>query len=435
MRLQKIDKKIGLAVSGGKDSMAMLYCYHSVGQDMLVINIEHGIRGESSLSDSAFVKQYCKRNNIEFLGFSIDAISQAKEQGESIETAARNLRYQIFERLLIEKKVELIALAHHADDNAETVLMRIFRGTGIKGLRGIIDRENYIHPMLKYTRAEIENYVSENNIPYVNDETNEESEYTRNFIRLQLMPIIKSRYPEVVSSIARLSENAQETEEYLLSCVNNAISATEEQCVIKGFFDMERLLAKCAAREGFYRLKIMQDIEARHIESILELKNKPNNTSIDMPYKVRAIRHGQNLIIAKNIEEEKYSQVFDINIEYAYKNQIFRFVRGKKLVKGISFDLDKVPFGAVVRKWSSGDIFKSVNGRTKLLSDYLNGKKMSLLEKENVLVLAKEETILAVMGYDTSDLIKIEQNTKNIILIIKEQNTYDERRYIQNTDR
>ncbi len=427
MRLEKTDKKIGLAVSGGKDSMAMLYCYLSAGQDMLVINIEHGIRGQSSISDSAFVKQYCEKNNIEFLGFSIDVVKVAKEQGESVETAARKLRYQIFDNLLKEKKVQQIALAHHADDNAETVLMRLFRGTGIKGLRGIIDREGYIHPLLKHTRAEIEKFVLENNIPYVTDETNAESEYTRNFIRLEVMPTIKTRYPEVVSAIARLCENAKEIEEYLIEQINNIVCPSKEECVIEDFFIMKKLLCKYAAREGFLRLGVLQDIEARHIDSILELKDKENNTSIDMPNYTRAIRHGQNLIITKTKQEYELYQSFDINKEYVNNNFSYRFVESKKLVKGISFDMDKVPDGTVVRTRLSGDVFKSANGKTKLLSDYLNGKKLSVTEKNAILVLAKEETILAVMGYDTADLVKIDESTKKIIHILKEQTTYDER--------
>ncbi len=427
MRLQKIDKKIGLAVSGGMDSMAMLYCYRAVGQEIIVVNIEHGIRGESSIKDSMFVKEYCQKNGIEYLGFSIDVPNFAKKQGESVETAARRLRYQIFDKLLSEKKVDKIALAHHADDNAETVLMRIFRGTGIKGLRGIIDRDGYIHPLIKYTRGEIERFVIENNIPYVNDETNYESDYTRNFIRNNVIPIIKTRYPEVVIAIERLSENAKETEDYLISKVKDSIILTDKQCVIKDFFTMETLLCKYASREAFFCLGIMQDIENRHIESILELKYKENNTSIDMPYNTRAIKHGQNLIITKTCESEEFYEAFEANKEYVYKNNVYRFVNGDKLVKGISFDINKIPDGAVIRTRKSGDIFKSANGRTKLLSDYLNEKKMSLTEKENILVLAKEENILAVLGYDTSDRIKIDDDTKKIIHIIKEQITYDER--------
>lgn len=419
MFVERIDKVIGLAVSGGMDSMAMLYCYRLANQEIVVINIEHGIRGESSKNDSAFVKAYCQEYNIPCLTYIVNTLEESEKSKESVETVARKLRYEIFDSVLNENKADFIALAHHADDNAETVLMRIFRGTGIKGLRGIIDRDRYIHPFIKYTRLEIEEFVAENSIPFITDETNLESDYTRNFIRLVVLPKIKERYQDVAKTIERLSQNAYEVDQYLTSKIDN-ITIDNGQCSIKNLFAMEEILQKYAIREGFLQLDIIQDIEARHIESIVNLKEKANNTSIDMPFATRAIRHNNDLIITKSNGDTSYYEEFDISKKYNYNNSNYKFIEGDKIIKGISIDLDKIPYDAVIRNRESGDVFKRVNGKTKLLSDFLNEQKLAITEKENILVMAKGQHILAILGYETAEALKIDKDTKKIIHIIKE---------------
>ena len=130
--LQRAYHKVGIAVSGGIDSMTLLDLLRQEC-DFVVLHVEHGIRGEASLGDAAFVEAYCKRNGYEFRCFHVDAPAYAAERGVSLEVAARELRYGVFDRLLAGGEVDVVALAHHADDNAETVLMRFLRGTGTKG--------------------------------------------------------------------------------------------------------------------------------------------------------------------------------------------------------------------------------------------------------------------------------------------------------------
>ena len=185
----KIDKNltIGVAVSGGVDSMVMLNLLKDSGAKIIAINIEHGIRGAVSKRDSKFVRNYCKRHEIECLSYNVNSPEYAVEKNISVELAARTLRYEIFDALLADGIVDVIALAHHLNDQVETVLMRMFRGTGIKGLRGIVDRPGYIHPMLNFTKAEIREYASAHRIPYKEDATNFDSEYTRNYIRHEII--------------------------------------------------------------------------------------------------------------------------------------------------------------------------------------------------------------------------------------------------------
>ena len=417
LRVPFFNGTVGVAVSGGQDSMALLHAYLEIGQPLVVINVEHGIRGETSLRDSAFVKEFCEEKGLPFYGKSVDAIRSAKK-GESVETCARRLRYEFFEELLQNGTVNAVALAHHADDNAETVLMRIFRGTGIHGLVGIADRGRYLRPLLPYTRKEIEAYVAERNIPYVTDETNAQTDYTRNFIRNELLPLIETRYPDVVTALNRLSDNALGADEYLSSVCPKGEKRGEEYH-INGLFGYPEILQRYAIIQTVKELGVMQDFENRHVSEVLALRDKPNNTAINLPFSLRAIRFDAGVILTPTTPGA-FCQSYDEKATYAFAGKRYRFVPGSTVAPGRTLDGDKIPAGAVVRTRRDGDAFKRVNGKTKLLSDFLNEKKLSWTDKESLLVLAKESTVYAVLGLETSDQTKITSTTTKILHIITE---------------
>ena len=417
--LQKIDGKIGVAVSGGMDSMALLNAYLAINQDIAVINIEHGIRGESSLRDSDFVRDFCKKHNIELLQFFVD-VPNSLHAGESIETGARRIRYEIFDKLIFDGKVQKIALAHHADDNAETILMRVFRGTGIHGLSGIQERENYLRPLLKYSRNDIVEYVTKNNIPFVTDETNLTSDYTRNYIRNEIMPLVKTKYPSVIESITRLADNAKEVDEYLSSLVL-PVENTEDGYIIKNLFGVPNIVQKYTIMDIVKKLGHLQDFETRHILSVLELKDKPNNTVINLPFNMLALKVNNDLIIEYANNEIFEETVFDINSSYVYGGYRYSFCKGNSIKVGSTFALDYLPQGAVIRTRKDGDVFKRVNGKTKLLSDFLNDKKLTKIQKDKLLVIAKDNTVFAILGLETADSVKVQNLEKNIIIHIQRE--------------
>lgn len=415
--MNKIDCKIGVAVSGGVDSMTLLYAYEKAEQNLVVVNIEHGIRGETSLRDTDFVKKYCALNNIPFLGFSVDAPKNARS-GESVETCSRRLRYEIFDKLVSEGTVQKIALAHHADDNAETVLMRIFRGTGLRGLAGITDRGDYIRPLLGYSRGEIAEFAAEHNIPFVTDETNAENEYTRNYIRNELMPLIKLKYPNVLASVSRLSENALEADEYLSSLALPP-EKIESGYKINGFFGQPKILQKYSVTRAVKSFGFLQDFESRHMEEVNRLAEKPNNTTINLPFGLTATKYDSTLFVSGGAEKF-FETPFSAEAKFSYLGYSYRFENGDSMKRGISFDLNKLPQNAVIRQRKNGDEFKRVNGKTKLLSDFLNERKLPKPEKDALLVLAEGSTVFAVLGIETADAVKIDNDTKRIIYIIRE---------------
>ena len=407
MKVPVVSGKIGVAVSGGKDSMALLSLYLAQGVKPVVLNVEHGIRGERSVQDSEFVADFAKRHGLTCISISVNAPAYAEEHKVSIELAARELRYAFFDRVLADKKVDVIALAHHADDNAETVLMRIFRGTGLKGLRGIVDREGYIHPLIRYTRREIDEYVDENGVPYVEDETNYEDCYARNFIRNRLLPEIEKRYPEAVRAIGKLSESAADDYEYL-SAESVPPEIIDDGYVLKGLFSKPETVEKYSVKSALFDMGVTKDLEKSHLIAILAMKDKENNASVDLPFGVVAEKFGQDLYLVKKRTEKFVEQVFSAEKEYVFRGYAYTFSSGDRVELSRTVDPDKV-VGCVVRERRDGDVFTKVNGRKKLLSDYLNEKKLLKHQKDALLVLAKGNVVYAVLGLDVADEAKAEE--------------------------
>lgn len=416
--VEKFDGKMGVAVSGGIDSMCLLHAYCAAGQDLVVINVEHGIRGESSLRDTDFVRSYCRLNNLPFVTRSVDVFSSLLP-GESLETCARRLRYDFFDELLSSGAVNKIALAHHADDNAETVLMRVFRGTGLRGLAGIGDRDNYVRPFISYTRKQIEAYAKEHSVPFVTDETNLSSDYTRNFIRNEIMPLVNTRFNDVSAAIARLSECALEADEYLSSVCPKA-EKQRNGFHLKHLFGYPLILQKYAVMNTIRDMGFLQDFESRHLESVCALKDKPNNTSINLPFDLVCVKFGDGVIVTSGKSDDFTPVPFVEDGIYSFAGARYYVKSGNELLKGASIDADKLPAGCVVRTRRAGDSFKRVNGKRKLLSDYLNGEKLSKPDKDAILVLAKGSVVYAVFGRDTADEVKITEETKKILHIIRE---------------
>lgn len=414
--------KIGVAVSGGMDSMALLHCLIEKGADIIVINIEHGIRGAQSKKDSDFVASFCLKKNIPFMPFAVNTIEESKKTKESIELCARRLRYEIFDKLLMQKTVDYIALAHHADDNAETILMRILRGTGIRGLKGIRDRQGFIHPLINCSRKQIEEYVKLNNIPYVNDATNFSDEYTRNFLRNKVFAAIKERFDNYAESFSRLSQNAFEADEFISM---NVLPVHENQgeyyIELKDLQKAHGIVKKYTYLKVFENMGIYQDIELKHLDYINELITKENNSSINLPFGIMAIKEYDKLVFCRDEGPiEDICLPFDLTKTYVFCDSKYRFVKDDKVLKGISFDAEKIPKDAVLRNKRDGDIFKRYGGGTKKLNDYLTDIKMPYRHRRKLLVLASGDQVLMICGVEISDKIKIDEKTKEIYYINKE---------------
>ena len=219
--------KIVLGVSGGPDSIAMLDIFKDLrnilGFKIYVCHVNHMIRGQDAMNDQKYVEQYCKKNQIEFFTKNINVVEIANKQKIGTEEAGRNARYQFFEEVLKNTGANKIATAHNKNDNAETVLMHLLRGSGLSGLKGInpIRNNKYIKPLIECERQEIENYCKEKNLNPCIDKTNFENTYTRNKIRNVVIPYIKNQFnPNIIETLTRRSEVVSNEDEFIEKIIN-----------------------------------------------------------------------------------------------------------------------------------------------------------------------------------------------------------------------
>lgn len=273
------DDKILVGVSGGPDSMTLLIILHSLGYNLCVAHINHGLR-ENAVLDEEYVSNYCKNNNIPC--FIKHLQLRENLNGMTVEEAGRKARYDFFEEICLKEKCNKIATAHNSNDNAETVIMNMIRGSGLTGLRGIEPiRGKIVRPLIEISRQEIEAFCTENNINPCHDESNDETTYTRNKIRLELIPYIqKNVNSNVISNINRMSEIIAEEERFISNLVEAAfqnilINETLNKkvvCNLKLFNKLDIVIRKRLILKLIIKvLGNAKDIEKVHVDDIIKL--------------------------------------------------------------------------------------------------------------------------------------------------------------------
>lgn len=408
---------IAVAVSGGADSMALLHYLKNAASGFSVVaaNVEHGIRGESSVGDSRFVKEYCEKSGIKLYAFSGDSPALAEKEGISVEQAARKLRYGFFEKLLESGACDKIATAHHAGDNFETVLLNLFRGSSLKGVAGIKPiKGSVIRPLLGVSKAEILTYCKENGVPFVTDESNFDTEITRNFVRIKLVPEIKSIFPEAERAVGRFSEIAREEDEFLDSLADKLI--VREKGNIKITLPADKVLLRRSAAVALKESGVKKDYESIHIESIAGLSALENGSSVSLPGGITAVKeYGFITVYKKN--EEVFSTVPFALGEYRFPFGVLKVENAdfpKDVKSGFFADADKIPSGAVIRTRLNGDVFTKFGGKTKKLKEYFIDEKIPQRLRGGLPLVALGNEILFA-GNAISDKIKLDKSSVNVV--------------------
>lgn len=427
-RLFEKGARIGVALSGGRDSASLFHYLLSkkelLGIEVVAITVEHGIREESK-RESALIKEHCDALGVPCKVYTVDCLGYAKRNKKTIEQSARNLRYECFDNAIKDGFCDYIATAHHQGDDVETVLMRIFRGTGIKGLGGISETRDYIlRPMLNTSRLEIDEYCKENNIKYFEDQTNTDEKYTRNFIRRSVLPLIREKYPSVDDAILRLARTSSKDEEYFDALTAGKVKVIDQNAVSVSAKDLDseavgyRIIVK-----AFAHLGVIADIEERHISLILKLKSAENGTFLDMPYFIKVVKEYDDIVFTKSVDKFRGEIVFSgTDLSLTVGENEYKMQKVANLT-GLCVDGDKV-LGAVIRTRRDGDIFKRFGGGTKSLGDYFTDIKYPARLRDNALVLAKDNEVLAVFGVEISEKAKITDQTKNIYKLHGGENVF-----------
>lgn len=402
--------KILIALSGGADSVALLCILHAAGYPCEAAHCNFHLRGEESNRDEQFVRQLCKKYGIHLHTIDFDTTRHAAEKHISIEMAARELRYNWFEEIRNQCRADVVAVAHHQDDSVETILLNLIRGTGITGLLGIRPRNGVIvRPLLCINREEIMRYLQSIGQDYVTDSTNLEDEYTRNKIRLNLLPLMQTINPSVKNSLIEtgnyLSDVATIYNRYIEEA-KTRIATTEgiRICELVKEPAPEALLFEILHPLGFNSAQIKDIANSLHGQSGKQFSSK----------EWRVIKDREFLLLENIQSEDKEELPFQIIKEEKEYTSDFQIPREKGTA---CFDADKLDGTISYRKWRTGDTFIpfGMKGKKKV-SDYLTDRKFSISQKERQWVLCCGERIAWLIGERTDNRFRIDETTRRVVI-------------------
>jgi len=429
-RLQPATAPVLLAVSGGLDSMVMAHLFLNANIEFAMAHCNFGLRNDESDADEDFVKRWCDRHEIRFFVAHFDTKKKAQETGLGTQETARNLRYAWFEKIRSTYQFSSICTAHHADDNAETMLMNLCRGTGIAGLHGIPERNGaIIRPLLFADRKTLQDYAGSAGIDYRNDSSNESDDYLRNALRHHVLPKIEALMPGAAGRMLETSKHIAEAEEIYLRSIE-----TERKKLLqprgKDFYVPIKLLKHRKPLNTIcYELFKPFGFTAHQIPFVVDdLLNAESGKFIISPTH-RLIRNRDFLIIT-SLQEQDTDLILieDFNQDVITANGSFKFEVLNKIPsqfeQGNTFayvDIDKLEQPLILRRWKTGDYFYplGMGMKKKKLSRFLIDQKMPIHEKEAVWVLESNKRIVWIAGLRLDERFKIKPSTQNVMRITK----------------
>ena len=443
--MAKEGERILAAVSGGADSICLLLVLSALQKEkkyqLFVVHVEHGIRGEESKKDAEFVENFCRKHKIPCKVYHCKAETYAREHKMTVEEGARELRYEYFQEAAREFHANKIAVAHNQNDCAETMLFHLTRGTGIKGLCGILPvRENIIRPLLCVERREIEAYLKAQGQEYCVDKTNEELEYTRNRIRHQVLPVLNEINSQVVAHMNQTAAMAAELEGLVQQLTKEAkkryVCKKESGIFISHNIQNENpVICKSLIHEVLAEYaKSSRDISGVHVHEVLELLEKQVGKRVNLPYALEAERTYEGIWIRKSKREviEEITQkewkvlpgeTLEIP-EYGYKirttilekNFKNQEIPQKMYTKWL--DYDKIKGSMLLRTRQEKDYFIiNAEGGRKKLKNYLIEEKIPREQRDKLLFLADETHLIWAIGYRIGEDVKVTEHTKRILEI------------------
>lgn len=416
------EKKLLLAVSGGLDSMVLVHLFQQLNYEIVVLHCNFQLRGLESFEDQQFIQEYSNTNAIPFVFTQFDTEAFAADCKVSIQVAARELRYSWFYEQLAIQKGDFILTAHHADDNLETFLINLSRGTGLEGLTGIpAQNEKVIRPLLSFSRQQMEEYASVNKLKWREDSSNASDKYLRNKIRHHLVPLLKELNPNFMSSFEKtqsfLSE-AQELVDDAAIMVYRQVAREEGEDI---YFDLGRLLQ--LPNYSSYLYQWLKEFGFTAWDDIYELVTSQSGKQVLAPY-FRLIKDRDCLILSP-LPSQENQQEFEIeSVESKVKfplNLVFSTVSkiGVASNSTIFVDQDKLVFPLTLRHWNEGDVFQpfGMEGKSKKVSKLFKDEKLSLIDKEKVWLLCSNNQVVWVVGIRQDERFKIDPNSKNLLKI------------------
>lgn len=438
-----------VGLSGGADSVGLLLVLWKLRETFQIslraLHVHHGLRGAEADRDAAFSRMLCERLEIPFYEFRIDAAKEALDRKCSIEEAGRLARYRLYEETALAWEKEMypdltsenagrkeaaaarvhIATAHHADDNAETVLFNLFRGSGLAGLSGIAPvRGRIIRPLLWAQRSEIQAWLLQQGQDWVEDSTNQESEYSRNWLRNELLPAVEERLnAQAVRHIDQAGRRIRQADAYLEEVAEEWLQkhAPDGKADAGALAEQAEIVQGYIVRRLFLKSKMpLRDVTETHVQAVRELLYQGTGKSISLPHGFRAVNIYGFLEVRplSHPGERKEVLLPGIQNENLLQMHTFPCENGDEFPKNQYtkwFDYDKINVGLSIRYRKNGDYLTLSGGGKKKLRRYMIDEKIPENERDRIPVLADGDHVLWVVGYRISDYYKITDETEHIL--------------------
>lgn len=429
---------IVLGVSGGADSVALLdiLCDMSYEYDLklYVVHVNHGLRGKDADNDQQYVETFCRERNVPCRIFKFDVAEIARKEHLTSEEAGRKMRYCAFETVANEVHANKIATAHHMNDNTETLLFNLLRGSGLTGLCGIRPmRDKYIRPLIKTSRTEIEKYLSEKNISWCTDSTNNETVFTRNKIRHELLPYIKNNFnPSAEHALQRMSELCGDDNDFIdgtaKKCLSDCTVSYDNTCIVlhKENFNLQHIAIKRRMiRHILEKLSVpLKDVHMVHVDGCIKMIECSGSGAYTHVGGCRvSIEQNGIHFSTKNVCDD-FEVLADIDSECYIPQIESRIIikqvgeRGASSKNRVYISADKISSPLVVRNRRNGDRIKpfGMSGEKKL-KDYFIDKKVPLSERNNIPVFVHNNKIVWVGGYCINEDCRVTSDTDKILML------------------
>lgn len=414
-----------IGVSGGRDSVVLCELYFQAKLPFAIAHCNFNLRGNESDEDEEFVKELAGKYQVVLHNKSCDTKGFSKENGISIQMAARELRFSWFEDLCIENGYNYYATAHHQDDAIETYLINQIRGTGIAGLHGIQTKlGKLIHPLLFASRTGIDRFIKEHDLSFNEDSSNSSTKYLRNKIRHHVLPLLSEINPQIQQVLLGNMQRIHSAEQILQLKVKEC---RKELCSIKGkqiYIQASGFFNHDFAPTLLYELIKEYGFNFSQANQALIFDEETSSGALFFSSSHRLLRDRDYFII------EKHKPIIEESFEISLKNQLIDFpihlktetTQNTKILRELNtaqLDLEKLQFPLILRRWQKGDFFYplGMKGRKKLISDFFIDQKLSLFEKENAWILCSGNDIAWIINNRLDDRFKISEKTSNVFQI------------------
>ncbi len=415
-----------VAFSGGVDSVVLADLLHKTDYQFELAHCNFQLRGKEAKDDTEFCKNYAESIGRAFHVVYFDTKDYAAEHHLSIQMAARDLRYNWFKQLKQEHAFDYILTAHHASDNVETLFVNLIRGTGIKGLQGIPEKQNFmVRPLLFASKEEIREYALKQKLAYREDSSNQEVKYKRNFIRHQIIPGLKILNPAIEKTIHTSIEFFKQTSEIITEFTQLKYESICHEKNNQLFIDINLLKQEKQKETLLFEWLYDKQFKTTQIEQLCEALLSKNTTGKQFSTASHELVIDRKFIIVQSIDKEILDKEFIINsiddIKYLPIKLQFEETKQSEFSSNkneITIAYPDNLFPLKLRRWKNGDKFKPFGMQGfKKLSDFFKDQKLSLFEKERVWILESKEHILWIVGYRMDERCKIVNGTEKTIKI------------------